>query len=196
MNNASGIRSVPIRNHIMGDTVLLYLSIVTFSVLKSLPRLMKPDSEHTSKMQRHGDCTAILPPEHIFVMSWAVCNILISHLSTGFEDLHKTRRWYCHALSNIWKKLSWWRHDLDTHSILLSKALCRDWKAPGPRFNIKMSSYQYRKSHCGDKTVVRSSYLHNGISYTGKMSSLYWIRALLPMDSQHINDEFWPFRCS
>ena len=36
-----------------------------------------------------------------------------------------------------------------------------------------MSSYQYRKSHCGDKTVVRSSYLHNGISYTGKMSSLY-----------------------
>ena len=34
---------------------------------------------------------------------------------------------------------------------------------------IKMSSYQYRKSHCGDKTVVRSSYLHNGISYTGNI---------------------------
>ena len=49
---------------------------------------------------------------------------------------------------------------------------------PGPRFNIKMTSYQYRKSHWGDKTVVRSSYLHNGISYTGKMSSLYWIGAL------------------
>ena len=49
--------------------------------------------------------------------------------------------------------------------------------ASGPRFNIKMSSYQYSKSHCGDKTVVRSSYLHNGISYTGKMTSLYWIRA-------------------
>ena len=45
---------------------------------------------------------------------------------------------------------------------------------PGPLFNIKMSSYQYRKSHCGDKTVVRSSYLHKGISYTGKMASLYW----------------------
>ena len=43
----------------------------------------------------------------------------------------------------------------------------------GPWFNIKMSSYQYRKSHCGDKTVVRSSYLHNGISYTGKMIFLY-----------------------
>ena len=25
--------------------------------------------------------------------------------------------------------------------------------------------------------VVRSSYLHNGISYTGKMTSLYWIGA-------------------
>ena len=40
----------------------------------------------------------------------------------------------------------------------------------GPRFNIKMSSYHYRNSHCGDKTVVRSSYIHNGISYTGKMT--------------------------
>ena len=49
-------------------------------------------------------------------------------------------------------------------------------KWPGPWFNIKMS-YQYRKSHCGDKMVVRSSYLHNGISHTGKMSSLYWIGA-------------------
>ena len=43
-------------------------------------------------------------------------------------------------------------------------------------FNIKMTSYQYRKSRCGDKTILRPSYLHNGISYTGKMTSLYWIR--------------------
>ena len=49
----------------------------------------------------------------------------------------------------------------------------------GPWFNIKMSSYPYRKSHCGDNTVVRSSYLHNGISYIGKMTLLYWIRPLL-----------------
>ena len=52
------------------------------------------------------------------------------------------------------------------------------WEWDGPWFNIKMSSYQYRKYHCGDKTVVRSSYLHNGISYIGKITSLYWIRAL------------------
>ena len=51
----------------------------------------------------------------------------------------------------------------------------------GPRFNIKMTSYQYRKSHCGDKTILRPSYLHNGISYTGKTTSLYWIRALIAM---------------
>ena len=29
-----------------------------------------------------------------------------------------------------------------------------------------MSSYQYRKSHCGDKTLLWLFYLHNGISYT------------------------------
>ena len=45
---------------------------------------------------------------------------------------------------------------------------------PGPWFSIKMTSYQYRKSHCGDKTILRPCYLHNGICYTGKMSSLYW----------------------
>ena len=33
-------------------------------------------------------------------------------------------------------------------------------------FNKKMSSYLYRKSHCGNKTVVRSSYYHNGDSHT------------------------------
>ena len=38
-----------------------------------------------------------------------------------------------------------------------------------------MPSYQYRKYHCRDKTFVRSSYLHSGISYTGKMSTLNWI---------------------
>ena len=49
----------------------------------------------------------------------------------------------------------------------------------GPWFNIKMSSYQYRKSHCGNKTISRPSYCHNGISYTGKMTWLYSIRALI-----------------
>ena len=59
-------------------------------------------------------------------------------------------------------------------------------KAPGPWFNIKMPSYQFRKSHCGDKTVVRSSYLHNGISYTGKTTSLYWTSAQSSQCPVHI----------
>ena len=49
----------------------------------------------------------------------------------------------------------------------------------GGWFNIKMTSYQYRKSHCGDKTILRLSYLHIGISYTGKTTSLYWIGVLV-----------------
>ena len=36
-----------------------------------------------------------------------------------------------------------------------------------------------KKSHCGDKTILRPSYLHNAISYTGKMRSLYWIGTLI-----------------
>ena len=51
---------------------------------------------------------------------------------------------------------------------------------PGGWINVKMSSYRYIKSHCGDKTILRPSCIHNGISYTGKMTSLYWIRALVP----------------
>ena len=51
-------------------------------------------------------------------------------------------------------------------------------KISGPWFNIKTPYFQYRESHYGDKTILRPSYLHNGISYTGKTASLYWIQAL------------------
>ena len=44
--------------------------------------------------------------------------------------------------------------------------------------NIMMWSSQCRKSHCGDKMVVNSSDLYNGISYTGKMASLFQISPL------------------
>ena len=40
---------------------------------------------------------------------------------------------------------------------------------------LKMPPYQHKKFHFGDRADVRSSYLHNGISYTGKWTSLYWI---------------------
>ena len=51
--------------------------------------------------------------------------------------------------------------------------------ASGPWSNIKMTSYQYRKSHCGDKTILRPSYFNNVISYADKMTSLYWIGGLI-----------------
>ena len=70
---------------------------------------------------------------------------------------------------------------LQQHSALFPGDMLR----PGPWFNIKITSYQYRKSHYGDKTILRPSYLHNGISYTGKMASLYWIRAQWLMPTSH-----------
>ena len=45
---------------------------------------------------------------------------------------------------------------------------CTKPSISGNWINIKMPSYQYRKSHCGDMTILRPSYLHNGISYTDK----------------------------
>ena len=67
-----------------------------------------------------------------------------------------------------------------------SHGVCTIIHPAGGWINIKMPSYQYRKSHCGDKTILWPSCLHNGISYTGKMTSLYWIRALILVYDSHI----------
>ena len=77
-----------------------------------------------------------------------------------FQSFPTLLLWQPTKLSNmIWRSQS---SDMITRS------------TPEPWFNIKMS-YQSRKSHCGDKTILRPSYLHNGLSYTGKTTSLYWI---------------------
>ena len=49
-----------------------------------------------------------------------------------------------------------------------------------PYINIAFYWYRnfIRKSHYGDKRVIRLCYLHNGDSHTGKMASLYWISPL------------------
>ena len=46
---------------------------------------------------------------------------------------------------------------------------------------MKMSSYQNRNSHYGDKTILRPSYLHSGISCTRKTASLCGIRSQVPI---------------
>ena len=38
-----------------------------------------------------------------------------------------------------------------------------------------------KEYHCGDKTILRPSYIHNRISYTGRTSRLYWARALVSL---------------
>ena len=57
----------------------------------------------------------------------------------------------------------WYKQNKAQQSIT---KLCGIFCKSGPQFNIKMTSYQYRKSHCGDKTILWTSFLHNGISYT------------------------------
>ena len=95
-----------------------------------------------------------------------------------FFDLHLNKR-----MSKQWwgwwfemPSCPLWRH---CNALFHCGQVSQFWVTHGPEpwFNIKMTSYQYRKSHCGDKTILRPSYLHNGISYTGKRTSLYWIRA-------------------
>ena len=56
----------------------------------------------------------------------------------------------------------------------LSKYHGRWWPQP----NMKDHLCRYWDFHYEDKTVVRQSYLYNGNSYIGTMSSLYWNRPL------------------
>ena len=63
----------------------------------------------------------------------------------------------------------------------------------GRWFNINISSYQYKKSHYGDKTIVRSSYLHNGISFTGKATPSFQIRAQLWIHKTTYDNAFYSY---
>ena len=44
-----------------------------------------------------------------------------------------------------------------------------------------MTSYQYTTPHCGDMMVIRSSFLHNGMSYTGKWYNSIFILKRTPV---------------
>ena len=68
--------------------------------------------------------------------------------------------------------------------------ICEEFDARSAALiQLKMTSYQCRKSHCGDKTIWWTSHLHSGISYTVKMTSLYWDGALASVawKSNHIS---------
>ena len=80
---------------------------------------------------------------------------------------HCTCSWCIHSKHRMFESSQIVAHNISTSG----------W-CPGCWFNIKMPSYQYRNSHCGYKMILWSPYLHDGISYTGKMIS-YWCRSLM-----------------
>ena len=88
-------------------------------------------------------------------------------------------------MDKYWLNFEFWHHGI---KIKLCFYMVQSTR---PRFNMKMTSYQYRKSHCGDKTTLRPSYLYNGISYTGKITSLYWNRALISLKESTARADLW-----
>ena len=58
-----------------------------------------------------------------------------------------------------------------------------------------MTSYQYRKCHCGYKTILGQSYLQNGISITCKTTSLYRIRIQASLFDDYIFIVTWILGC-
>ena len=119
-----------------------------------------------------------------------VCRILLKKVKKYSTYIIKIDHVYCWCviLISLQYRRSWLKgqiHTLTYAFTLPSKRLAKVGTIildPGPWYkdikNIKIWSYQYWKSHCGDKTILRPSYLHNGISYTVKAASLYcWIGA-------------------
>ena len=78
---------------------------------------------------------------------------------------------FCHFVDNIYRFCNSSNHWVELHLNAFTRKP-RGW------FNtcIKMSSYQYRNSHCGDRTSLQLSYLRSGISDTDLTTSIYWIR--------------------
>ena len=63
-------------------------------------------------------------------------------------QLHSSSKqnWACHPRSHYWK-------NYPASALYLGHVTVTHLRS-GPWFNIKMSSYPYRKSHCGDKTIL------------------------------------------
>ena len=83
-------------------------------------------------------------------------------------------------------------HESCLYSVTRGGIDVRRHNQAGSWFNIKMISFQYRKSHCGDKTILWPSYLHSGISFTGKMTSLYGIRPQPAWTLSYRASGIWP----
>ena len=145
--------------------------------LKHLARNLLPIVTQASIHLTVKDLTTTKSHEVLKLRDW-----VFNDLITLKFDRHLSR-----AAANVPVKFQsdWKSLNLNLVALSLHKRSCSKTsvhlvdRGSGPWFNITMSSYPYRKSHCADKTILRPSYLHNGISYTGKTASLYWIGVLV-----------------
>ena len=124
-------------------------------------------------------------------MHWSYCSLALSHRC---GDLAVLESWASVAV--IQSSL------IVAHNRMLHKHNYSGVE-PGPWFNIKMSSYEYRKPHCGDKTVVRSSCLvHPGVRDKRRVSEIdlsqprhetaFWWRHNGAVTSQLTDRIKWP----
>ena len=82
-----------------------------------------------------------LPSDRWCETPWRPCDVAVKKvLGNIFHAIA------CH-------RISWWRIIVCINNDWINDAIYA-FQEPGPWFNIKMSSYQYRKSHCGDKIVL------------------------------------------
>ena len=112
------------------------------------------------------------------ILSWQVDNAVKYHYDIYYTYI------YIHMITQYHITGPWEGYQTD---------LGPSYWTPGTWCNINVSSYQYRKSHCGDKAILQLSYLHNGIAYTGKMTPLYWISPWLTKDTlmPHSMGDLW-----
>ena len=87
------------------------------------------------------------------------------HFSVNWIKMPRIITNICKLLSNFlsWATSQWVSREYTVTIIRETQHSVFNWGW----FNINISSYQYRKSHCGDKMIFQLSYLHNGSSYTG-----------------------------
>ena len=131
------------------------------------------------------------------VLGWAPFLFLIKHLQLTPHNLSMRVKYEMHWTKHYWVLGHFGPNEVKPGQALheTMKWLCETCShlSSGRWFDIKMSSYLYRKFHCGDcKTILRPSCLNNGISYTGKTTSLYWIGALSSFQHGQIHSSLRP----
>ena len=128
------------------------------------------DGQFTDVYMRHSASMSVIFKHILRIMFMSISFEIALRWMPPNTSAHK---------STLVQEMAWCNKPLPEQ--MLTQIYVSIWHDLGGWFNIKMPSYQYRKFHCGDKTILQPSYLHNGISYTGKTTSLYWIRAQATM---------------